>query len=80
MHRTVLSEIATAGCVLVIPSGPNRVSSLCDSGRLLTVTLDAQGHEAARAMSQPFFDAGIDPLFVQGIREPARLHLPHVPR
>ncbi len=67
VHRTVLSEIATAGCVLVIPSGPNRVSSLCDSGRLLTVTLDAQGHEAARAMSKPFFDAGIDPLFVQGI-------------
>src|SRR5580700_8911442 len=67
LHRTVLSEIATAGCVLVIPSGPNRVSSLCDSGRLLTVTLDAQGHEAGRAMSLPFFDAGIDPLFVQGI-------------
>jgi len=41
-------EIDTAGCVLVIPSGPNRVSSLCESGRLLTVTLDAQGHEASR--------------------------------
>jgi methylamine dehydrogenase heavy chain len=65
---TVLAEIDTAGCVLVIPSGPNRVSSLCESGRLLTVTLDAQGHEASRSMSAPFFDPDKDPVFVQGIR------------
>jgi methylamine dehydrogenase heavy chain len=64
---TVLAEIDTAGCMLVIPSGANRVSSLCESGRLLTVTLDAQGHEAARSMSAPFFDADRDPVFVQGI-------------
>lgn len=64
---TVLAEIDTAGCMLVIPSGPNRVSSLCESGRLLTVTLDAQGHEAGRSMSEPFFDADRDPVFVQGI-------------
>jgi methylamine dehydrogenase heavy chain len=63
----VLGEIDTAGCMLVIPSGPNRVSSLCESGRLLTVTLDAQGHESARSMSAPFFDADRDPVFVQGI-------------
>lgn len=64
----VLAEIDTAGCVLVIPSGPNRVSSLCESGRLLTITLDAQGHEASRSMSAPFFDPDKDPVFVQGIR------------
>jgi methylamine dehydrogenase heavy chain len=64
--KTVLGEIDTAGCVLVIPSGPNRVSSLCESGRLLTVTLDADGHEASRALSEPFFDADLDPVFVQG--------------
>jgi methylamine dehydrogenase heavy chain len=63
----VLGEIDTAGCALVIPSGPNRVSSICESGRLLTVTLDASGHEASRAMSAPFFDADADPVFVQGI-------------
>ena len=65
---TVLSEIDTAGCMLVIPSGPARVASLCESGRLLTVTLDPQGHEAARSMSAPFFDADRDPVFVQGIQ------------
>ncbi|HEX4648441.1 MAG TPA: amine dehydrogenase large subunit [Steroidobacteraceae bacterium] len=66
-ERKVLGEIDTAGCVLVIPSGPNRVSSICESGRLLTVTLDAQGKEASRAMSEPFFDPDRDPVFVQGI-------------
>ncbi|HWW81897.1 MAG TPA: amine dehydrogenase large subunit [Steroidobacteraceae bacterium] len=64
---TVLDEIDTAGCVLVIPAGPNRVSSLCESGRIQTVTLDAQGHEASRTMSDPFFDADTDPVFVQGV-------------
>jgi methylamine dehydrogenase heavy chain len=65
--NTVLDEIDTAGCVLVIPSGPNRVSSLCESGRLLTVTLDEQGHEASRALSAAFFDPDRDPVFVQGV-------------
>jgi methylamine dehydrogenase heavy chain len=66
-HKAVLGEIDTAGCVLVIPSGQYRVSSMCESGRLLTVTLDAQGHETSRAMSEAFFDADKDPVFVQGI-------------
>ena len=40
VHGKVLGEIDTAGCVLVIPWGPNRVSSICESGRLLTLTLE----------------------------------------
>ena len=66
-RKSVLSEIDTAGCVLVIPSGPNRVSSVCESGRLLTVTLNPQGQEASRALSEPFFNPDTDPVFVQGI-------------
>jgi methylamine dehydrogenase heavy chain len=65
--RKVVGEIDTAGCVLVIPWGPNHVSSICDSGRLLTVTVDAQGNEVSRALSDVFFDVNTDPLFVQGI-------------
>jgi methylamine dehydrogenase heavy chain len=65
--KSVLGEIDTAGCVLVIPSGPDRVSSICESGRLLTVTLGADGHEASRALSEPFFDPDTDPVFVQGV-------------
>src|SRR5256885_1616296 len=62
VHGKLLGEIDTAGCVLVIPWGPNRVSSSCESGRLLTLTLDAQGREAARALSEPFFDPDRDPV------------------
>ena len=64
---TIRSEVETDGCVLVIPSGSRRVSSLCESGRLLTVTLDEDGHEASRALSPPFFSADRDPVFVQGV-------------
>ena len=67
VKKTVLSEIDTAGCTLVMPSGPNRVSSICESGRLLTVTVNAQGHEASRATSEPFFDPDKDPVFVQAM-------------
>jgi methylamine dehydrogenase heavy chain len=64
---SVIDEIDTAGCVLVIPSGPNRVSSICESGALLTVTLDAQGHEGSRAFSETFFDPDRDPVFAAGV-------------
>ncbi|MBV9911387.1 MAG: hypothetical protein JOZ93_02365 [Sinobacteraceae bacterium] len=67
VKKSVLAEIDTAGCVLVIPSGPNRVSSICESGRLLTVTLDAAGHEQSRSSSEIFFDPDKDPIFVQGV-------------
>jgi methylamine dehydrogenase heavy chain len=70
VKKTVLSEIDTAGCTLVYPSGPNRVASICESGRLLTVTLDAQGHEAARTSSAPFFDVDQDPVFAQAVPIP----------
>lgn len=67
VQRKLLGEIDTAGCTMVIPSGADRVSSLCESGRLLTVRLDAQGREAARSMSEPFFNADTDPVFVQAV-------------
>jgi methylamine dehydrogenase heavy chain len=65
--KTVLSEIDTAGCTLVMPWGPDRVSSICESGRLLTVTLNSQGHEASRSTSEPFFNPDQDPVFAQGV-------------
>jgi methylamine dehydrogenase heavy chain len=67
VKNTVIDEIDTAGCVLVIPSGANRVSSICESGSLLTVTLDAVGHESSRAFSEVFFDPDRDPIFAQGV-------------
>ncbi len=63
---TVVGEIETDGCILVIPSGARRVSSLCESGKLLTVVLDDGGHEVSRALSSAFFSVDKDPIFAQG--------------
>ena len=65
--NALAAEIDTAGCVLAIPGGTNHVSSLCESGRVMTLTLDANGQEASRATSEPFFDVDQDPVFVQGV-------------
>ena len=70
VKKTVLSEIDTAGCTLVFPWGPNHVSSICESGRLLTVTLNAQGKETSRTSSEPFFNVDTDPVFAQAVPLP----------
>ena len=63
----VVSEIDTDGCVQVFPSGQRRVSSLCENGRLLTVTIGEDGKEASRSASAPFFNVDKDPIFVQAM-------------
>ena len=68
--NAVVGEIDTDGCVQVIPSGPRRVSSLFENGRLLTVTHDDAGKETARNVSQPFFNVDRDPIFVQAVATP----------
>jgi methylamine dehydrogenase heavy chain len=62
-----VADIDTDGCVLVIPSGPRRVSSLCESGRLLSINVGEDGHETSRSLSAQFFNVDRDPIFVQGI-------------
>jgi methylamine dehydrogenase heavy chain len=69
-NSTALGEIDTDGCVLAIPSGAHHVSSLCENGRLLTVSIGNDGREVARAVSNPFFNADRDPIFVQGVPLP----------
>jgi methylamine dehydrogenase heavy chain len=66
--NSVAGELDTAGCVFAYSAGPNRVSSLCESGKLLTVTLDGNGKEAGRAESAPFFETDRDPVFAQGLQ------------
>jgi methylamine dehydrogenase heavy chain len=60
--RKVLSEVETPGCSLVYPTGRRGFSSLCASGTLLSVQLDAQGHVASRRESSPFNKLDTDPL------------------
>ncbi|KWI28278.1 amine dehydrogenase large subunit [Burkholderia stagnalis] len=62
--RKVLPEIDMAACVLAYPSANDRFTSLCESGKALTVTLDAKGREAKRTMSDAFIDLDRDPAFV----------------
>lgn len=70
---SVAGEIETDGCILAIAAGARRVSSLCESGRLLTVVLNDDGHEASRSLSAQFFNADTDPIFVQGAPNGAQL-------
>ncbi len=65
--KAVVGEVDTDGCVLVLPSRQRSVSSLCETGRLLTVQLDDSGHESSRKMSAPFFSVDKDPIFIQGV-------------
>ncbi|WP_175908790.1 MULTISPECIES: amine dehydrogenase large subunit [Burkholderia] len=68
VSRKVLSEIDTAACVLAYPSGNNRFTALCESGKALTVTLDANGKEVKRTMSDAFIDVENDPAFINASR------------
>ena len=60
------SEVPTPGCWMIYPaqSSPNRFSTLCGDGTMLTVTLDGDGKAASRKKSRKFFDADDDALFV----------------
>ncbi|MCA8020141.1 amine dehydrogenase large subunit [Burkholderia metallica] len=68
VSKKVLSEIDTAACVLAYPSGNDRFTALCESGKALTVTLDANGKVTKRAMSDAFIDVDKDPAFVNASR------------
>ncbi|WP_181184425.1 MULTISPECIES: amine dehydrogenase large subunit [Cupriavidus] len=61
--RKVVNEIDTAACVLAYPSGPRSFTSLCESGKALTVTLDEAGKEVKREQSDRFIDVEHDPVF-----------------
>ena len=67
-RRTFAAEISTPGCSLVYAAGPRRFLSLCADGSAFTVTLDDDGHEVARARTQPFFDPKVDPVTEKAVR------------
>lgn len=62
--KKVLSEVDMAACVLAFPSGNDRFTGLCESGKALTITLDANGKEAKRTMSDAFIDVDKDPAYI----------------
>ena len=62
------SEVPTPGCWMIYPaqSNPNRFSTLCGDGTVLTVTLDNEGKTASKKKSRKLFDPDADALFVAG--------------
>jgi methylamine dehydrogenase heavy chain len=63
VKRQTLSEIGIPGCSLVYPSGTRGFSTLCSSGTLLTIRLDANGAAAGRSETKAFNPLDTDPLF-----------------
>jgi methylamine dehydrogenase heavy chain len=79
VKRKPLGDIEIPGCSLVYPSGSRGFSTLCSSGTLLTVRLDANGAAAGRSESKVFNPLDTDPLFtasatVGGVRYFPSLH------
>jgi len=79
VKRQVLGEVEIPGCSLVYPSGTRGFSTLCSSGTMLTVRLDANGAVAGRSESKAFNPLDTDPLFtastvVGGVRYFPSLH------
>lgn len=63
VNRKILGDIDIPGCMLVYPTGPRGFSTLCASGTLLTVRLDANGAAVGRSETKPFNPLDTDPLF-----------------
>jgi len=79
IKRQVLGEVDIPGCSLVYPSGARGFSTLCSSGTLLTVRLDASGAVAGRSETKAFNPLDTDPLFtastlIGGVRYFPSLH------
>jgi methylamine dehydrogenase heavy chain len=79
VKRQFLSEVEIPGCSLVYPSGSRGFSTLCSSGTMLTVHLDANGAVSGRSETKAFNPLDSDPLFtssttVGGVRYFPSLH------
>jgi methylamine dehydrogenase heavy chain len=79
VKRQPLGDIDIPGCSLVYPAGGRAFSTLCSSGTVLTIKLDANGQVAGRSESKQFNPLDTDPLFtsstvLNGIRYFPSLH------
>jgi methylamine dehydrogenase heavy chain len=67
VDRKFAGEISTAGCAIILPVELRSFLMICGDGTLQLIELDAQGREARRVRSQPFFDVERDPVFGSGL-------------
>jgi len=80
--RKFAAEIPNPGCWAIIPSetAADRFATICGDGTLQTMILAADGSLASSTRSERFFDADVDPVFVQSqhlgdLRGPADRHV-----
>lgn len=67
-ERRFVTEIDTAGCSLVMPSGNRSFMMLCGNGGLMTVTLNDKGELVDKQRVKPFFDPQADPVTEKAVR------------
>jgi methylamine dehydrogenase heavy chain len=67
-ERRFVTEIETAGCALVLPTGDRSFMMVCGNGGLMTVTLDDKGELADKKRIKPFFDPQADPVTEKAVR------------
>jgi methylamine dehydrogenase heavy chain len=64
--QKVGGNLELPGCALVYAWGEEGVSSLCGDGSMATITFPGSGKPSI-THSKPFFDAGTDPIFDNGV-------------
>ena len=62
-NRTLVGEISTPGCSLILPVKDNDFLTMCGDGTLMLVQLDENGREANRVRSRKFFELQEDPVY-----------------
>jgi methylamine dehydrogenase heavy chain len=67
-ERRFVTEIETAGCSLVMPSGHRSFMMLCGNGGIMTVSLNDKGELAEKQRIKPFFDPQTDPVTEKAVR------------
>ena len=61
--RSLVGEISTPGCALVMAVGNNDFLMICGDGTMQLVQLDDNGNESNRVRSREFFSVNDDPVF-----------------
>lgn len=63
VDRSLVGEISTPGCALIMAVGDNDFLMICGDGTMQLIQLDDDGNESNRERSREFFSVEDDPVF-----------------
>ena len=63
VDRSLVGEISTPGCALIMAVGNNDFLMICGDGTMQLIQLDDDGNESNRVRSREFFSVDDDPVF-----------------